>query len=263
MTSNEMKAETRGAYDEICPSCGKRYNGGKPHYCQPRPRPSEPKAEPPKTATGYRLTVAAPFNCPRTCRTCETVDVCRFNLLLASLGIRRLVNSETVQVDVNFEDETALRSALARIGAEVLGFGTFKLWVESATGFAFKMPYATYPVVIADGAAKFDNMFANFGDEQAEKLRLEYSLAAADQAAARLGWLAQRIENPNGASLRVFHPTGGYLDIGAGSVEAFQFSGGGCHNAAAELAAAMGEVQAVQPKAEFYNQTINQQLQGE
>lgn len=210
------------------------------------------------------LPAALPFNCPRTCPAFETRDYCRFNSLLAAVGVRSVVTSETLTVDVKFRSVTELAAAVGRLGGSVIGFGSHELYQRDETtgkrqavdGFGFRLPGWKFPLIATDGGAlAFDNFGGRWGNAaDIERLTAEYSLSAATKAADSLGWMNERLTVDGSALLRVYHPRGGYLDVTAGGVEANGFGGVGCHDAATELAAAMGTITATVPKAEFYNQ---------
>lgn len=217
------------------------------------------------TATAYLVKLVgslpvvkktATFNCPRTCRTCESVDACRFNPLLSMLGSAS-VNSHTVAIDVKFESVSALTTAIEKLGGSILGLGVHELYgSNTASGFGFTLPGWRYPLVVNADGLNVDE----YGNDResavtVQTIENEYAIAAANIAADKLGWLCERHETPDGLPmLRVFHPSGGYLDVNAANgVDAFGFNGNGCHSAAMELAEAAGAVVSATAKAEFYN----------
>ena len=183
---------------------------------------------------------AAPFTCPRTCPKYERRDVCRFNSLLAAVGVAEAVTSVTVTVRVAFKRADALAAAVRACGGDVIGFGTHKLFErEPVEGFGFRLPGWKFPLVATgSGSLCFDDYTGAWGSvADLERLKREYTLAAAEVAAAALGWLNER--TPAG-SVRVFHPSGGYLDVTSDGVDAVGFGGVGCHEAAAAIADAIG-----------------------
>lgn len=193
------------------------------------------------------------FNCPRTCPRFERVDVCRFSGILAAAGVVGVVNSETVSVDVAFSDTETLAAAVVAMGGQVIGQGLHELFeTEPVAGFGFRLPDWSYPLVAtAGGKLAFDNYGGKWGNPaDIDKLRAEYSMMAAANAAAANGWQSERIDVNGAAALRVYHPGGGYLDVTGGLVDANGFDGIGCHAAAEQLAAAMGSVAAVAVKPE-------------
>jgi hypothetical protein len=206
------------------------------------------------------------FDCPRTCPRFERVDRCRFVPLIRLIGGVGSVNSHTVKVRVEFSNAAALAAAVAALGGEFIGCGEFELFErerggnrQKIAGLGFRLPGWNYPLIAQPGGdLAFDNFEGYWGNiADLDRLRAEYAAAAAVQAAAALGWAAERL--PAGG-VRVFHPAGGFLDVdAAGGVDANGFGGVGCHSAAAELAAAIGKPIEFQAKAEFYqtNQAIN------
>jgi hypothetical protein len=199
-------------------------------------------------------TIPAAFDCSRTCPRFERVDACRFSALFAAAGVRRVVNSHTVRVDVKFSNVDALAAAALALGGSVLGVGVHKLFAtNTAAGFGVKLPNWRYPIVADElGAVSFDNYNGAWGDNaDVDRLRSEYAIAAAKQAADALGWLSSR--NVDG-SLVVYHPNGGTLTVDAtGGVDANGFNGVGCHEAAAAIGSAIGKPAEFIAKPEYYN----------
>jgi hypothetical protein len=206
------------------------------------------------------------FDCPRTCPLFERVDLCRFSPLFRLVGAVGSINSHTVKVRVEFANAAALAAAVAAVGGEYIGRGEFELFERERgggrqrfAGLGFRLPGWNYPLIAqAGGELAFDNFNGHWGDvADLDRLRAEYAAAAAELAAAALGWISER--QPNGA-VRVYHPAGGFLDVDrAGGVDANGFNGRGCHAAAAELAAAIGKPIEFNAKAEFYqnDQSVN------
>jgi len=201
-----------------------------------------------------------PFNCPRTCPRFERVDLCRFNPLFSLIGLVGSVNSHTVRVKVQFSNPAALAAAVERLGGRFIGQGEFELFErenrggnrQRFSGLGFTLPGWNYPLLAQPGGElaldNFNGFWGNVAD--VERLRAEYAAAAAEQAAAALGWNCERLA---GGGLRVFHPAGGFLDVDqGGGVDASGFNGIGCHAAAGELAAAIGRPVEFIAKPEFY-----------
>lgn len=202
------------------------------------------------------------FDCPRTCPAFERVDVCRFSALLAAGGVRGVVSSETVTVDVAFRNVDALGAAVVALGGDVLGVGSHELFErEPVTGFGFRLPGWRYPLVATDaGRLSFDDYNGRWGRvSDIDKLRAEYSMKAAELAAAGLGWQSERVDVNGSAALRVFHPDGGFLYVSGDTIDANGFNGIGCHDAAGQLAAALGDVATIHNKPERANVLATQQ----
>jgi hypothetical protein len=207
-----------------------------------------------------------PFDCPRSCPKFERIDLCRFNPLFRLIGSPAAVNSHTVKIRIELSNPAALAAAVAALRGEFLGSGEFELFETAGrsrqrfSGFGFRLPGWRFPLIAqSSGDLAFDDFNGNWGNvADLDRLRSEYATAAAELAAARLGWQSERL---SGGGLRVFHPSGGFLDVSAAGsgLDASGFNGIGCHNAAAELAAAIGRPLEFQAKPEFYqsNQAIN------
>lgn len=200
------------------------------------------------------------FDCPRTCPAFEARDVCRFNLLFSALGVSRVVNSHTTRVSVEFRHADILADAVRALGGSMIGPGAHKLFDRSIIeGVAFNLPRWRFPLIATEsGQLAYDDFGGSWGDKRdVDRLQVEYSLRCAESAAQSLGWVSERCAE----GLRIYHPNGGHLIVGAdASVEAFGFHGVGCHDATAEIARAMGrEVYSV-AKSEFYE--TNQQQAG-
>jgi hypothetical protein len=193
------------------------------------------------------------FDCPRTCPKYESVDACRFGAVFAAAGVRRVVNSHTVTIDVKFSNVDAFAAAVAELGGKFIGRGSHNLFGTMVAGFGATLPNWRYPIVAKfDGSVAFDNYNGKWGDESdVNRLRSEYAIAAAKLAAEQLGWQCERAGD---GSLIIFHPNGGTLTVDAsGAVDANGFNGVGCHDAASIIGAAIGKPVEFTAKAEFYN----------
>lgn len=181
------------------------------------------------------------FDCPRTCPHFERQDVCRFNAIFDKLG-SAVVNSHTVKIKTEFRDDDTLAHAVRSLGGQVLGRSTHKLYERSETGFGFTLPGWRYPLVVTqDGQLAYDDYRGSWGNvKDLDRLKSEYVLATAEQAAMQQGWLTQR----DGETLTVFHPTGGTLVVTPNGAEANGFLGSGCHDALMALNLPMDQWQA-------------------
>ncbi len=195
------------------------------------------------------------FDCPRTCPKFEARDVCRFNPLLELAGVSARVSSVTVSVAVEFRRMDALTRAVESMGGEIIGLGAHQLYRnDTANGFGFRLPGWRLPLVCsAAGQLSFDNHMGHWGNPaDIETLRAEYAISAAELAAASVGWTVER--NPDG--LRVFHPSGGWLDVSrTGAIDAVGFHGNGCHGSAATLADFIGRETSADRKPEYNHET--------
>ena len=181
------------------------------------------------------------FDCPRSCPQYEQRDECRFNAVFAKLGAG-VVTSHTTTIKSEFKDNDRLGAAAAAMGGKVLGMGTHKLYSESKTGFGFTLPGWSYPIVCeANGSLAFDNFNGRWGNQaDLERLKCEYVIATAEQAAMAQGWMTER----NGETLTIHHPSGGSLTVTGNGAEANGFMGDGCHSALMALNLPMSEWQA-------------------
>ncbi len=179
------------------------------------------------------------FDCDRTCPLYERVDSCRFNKVFNKIG-PVVVNSHTVKVKCDFRDHDILAGAVRGMGGEVLGKGTHNLYSSNkATGFGFTLPNWKFPLVAEEGGQlAFDNYGGSWGNPaDLERLKTEYVIATAEQAAMAQGWMTER----NGETLTIHHPSGGSLTVTANGAEANGFMGSGCHDALMSLNLPMSE----------------------
>lgn len=185
------------------------------------------------------------FDCPRSCPRFEQRDECRFNAVFAKLGAG-VVTSHTTTIKSEFRDNDRLGAAAVAMGGKVLGMGEHKLYSEMKSGFGFTLPGWRYPIVCeANGSLAFDNFGGSWGKQSdLDRLKTEYVIATAEQAAMANGWMTER----NGETLTIRHPSGGELVVTGNGAEANGFQGVGCHEALMSLNLPMDQWQA---KAEF------------
>lgn len=199
------------------------------------------------------------FNCPRTCRTHEAVDVCRFSELLAAIGVVGAVNSHTTTVDVKLRSPTALAAAVHQLGGTVLGQGEHAHYpgMPTVNGFGVMLPGWRYPVVLkSNGSLAFasDDAYRSSWQEGGDAVTIAkltgcYVLAAAREAAGNLGW---RVVESTPGSVTIQHSSGGRLTVNAdGRCEAFGFTGTDCH-ATRPIEQALGEMKDRQFKPEYH-----------
>ena len=197
------------------------------------------------------------WTCPRTCRTCEAVDACRFGALLQLTGITATVTSHTMTVKVELSNREAFKRAVESMGGNVGGIGRHTMFDGTKVdGRAFNLPGWKMDLILTDkNGLKFDDYNGRWGNPaDVGKLENAYGIAAAEMAAETLGWTCERV----GDVLRVFHPSGGYLDVNGESVDAFGFAGVGCHAAASSLADAMGQIETATAKPEYNQRDVDQ-----
>lgn len=190
------------------------------------------------------------FSCPRSCRRCERVDLCRFLPVLSAGTVT--VNSHTATVRVEFRDRDALGRAAERMGGRVIGEGEHRLFSTNEKGFAVQLPNWKFPIILReDGKLAFDNYNGAWGaTADLESLTSAYAVEAARAAATAQGWMVQ---DETDGSLIVFHPDGGTLTVSAGGkLEASGFTGSACHAPSEILTAAMGTVTSMENKPDFY-----------
>jgi hypothetical protein len=191
------------------------------------------------------------WSCPRTCRTCEQVDLCRFTPLLRAVGVQGAVTSHTTRVACEYRDLDALRAAVAALGGTCLGEGEHRIYSHDSSGIGFRLPGWRFPLVVAGGELVFDNYGGSWGDiRDLAKLEAAYVNAAAQAVAAQLGWQCR----VDGDALVVDHPAGGSLRITRGEVDACGFIGAGCHAAAEDFVRAIGRASETALKPSFYEQ---------
>ena len=185
-----------------------------------------------------------PFACDRTCPLAGE-RFCRFRPVLDLLG-PVAVNSQTATIRVEFRDPGTLKSAVLAMGGTWLGQGTHHLYGGNQVGHGFQLSGWRYPIVLQDGQLAYDDYHGQWGNVQdLEKLKAEYTVALAEQAAQAQGWQCQRTAE----GLTIFYPQGGSITVTAGgNVEAHGFQGAGCHDA---ILALNLPVQDLQAKPEF------------
>jgi hypothetical protein len=176
--------------------------------------------------------MTASFSCDRTCPLHRT-HWCRFNAIFSKMGIAR-VHSHTVKIKVEYKDPDTLKKACENLGWKWLGLRTHSLYSTEATGHGFLPEGWEYPAVLdAAGEMHFDTFNGAWGDpKQLERLKSEYAIATAQQAAEELGWQSERTES----GLVVYHPEAGVLTISKeGICETTGFTGSNCHSAREQL----------------------------
>ncbi len=149
----------------------------------------------------------ASFNCPRTCHLRE---LCRFMPVISKIGGTQ-VFSHTVKVKVDYTDPRTLESACKSLGWKWLGLKLHHLFDGDYQGHGFTPQGWEYPAVLdVSGELQYDTFNGAWGDErQLERLKAEYAIATAEQAATDLGWQCERTED----GLTVHHPDAGILTI--------------------------------------------------
>ncbi len=190
----------------------------------------------------------ASFACPRTC----TPNVeCLFGPIFRALGPTKVV-SHTTKVVVQFNDRSVLAAAVAAMGGTMLGEGSHRLYGGSEQGLGFNLPGWRYPLILkADGSLAFDSYNGHWGNEaDIPKLKGQYTIAVAAQAAAAQGWMTQTEAN---GSLVVFHPDGGTITVFQdGTVDAMGFVGTGC-DAAQIIELSIGRAGSREDKPEYFD----------
>lgn len=158
--------------------------------------------------------------------------------------------SHTVTVDIEIKDRQALAAAALRLGGEVLGEGSHRLFQGAEVGFGVKLPDWLYPIVLTEEGLKLDNYGGRWGSEASlTRFQERYAIAAAKNAAEAQGWYAE--ETLEGA-LVIYHPDGGTLTVEPdGTVDAECFEGRSCAEASAPIEEALGRRRAVEEKAEM------------
>ena len=170
-----------------------------------------------------------------TCdRTCPLANErwCRFNPILTAIGKYR-AHSHTVRIRVALKDEAALKAAVLAMGGTFIGQGSHRIFDGSYLGLGFTLPGWSRALILqADGNLLYDDFSGRWGNPaDIEKLKSEYTLATATQAAMNQGWMYER----DGAKLTVWHPSGGHIVISQSGAEAFGFTGGLCHESLTQL----------------------------
>ncbi len=181
------------------------------------------------------------FSCPRTCPMFSG-RWCRFRPVLDQLGPVK-VSSHTATIKVEFRDPRTLRAAVEAIGGQWLGQGQHHLYGGDETGIGFRLPKWQYPLVArADGTLAYDDFSGTWGEvADLDRLKSEYAVQTAQQAATQQGWLTERTNE----GLLIHHPSGGSLLVAAnGSIDLNGFQGQGCHEALLDLGIHLENVQA-------------------
>jgi hypothetical protein len=169
-----------------------------------------------------------PFQCARSCRTAERVDLCRFMPLFARIGVP-LVTSHTTAVKVIMRPGAELGAAVRSLGGQVLGQGTHALYGANAEqGYGFTLPGWRFPLVLSSSGELRMDRYGNAGNAvELGALTAAYVRAAALQAAEENRWVIVS-DAPGRLVLR--HPSGGRLTVKAdGTCDASGFVGDGCH----------------------------------
>jgi hypothetical protein len=197
------------------------------------------------------------FTCPRSCRWAERVDECRFTPMLARMGVKGTVNSHTRTVRVEYRSIAALEAAVRALGWQWLGHGQHKLYQGVETGHGLHIAGWRYPVVLRSGGTlALDDYNGHWGrPADLNRLEAEYRCQAALEAAAQLGWVAER----HGDTVTVFHSSGGTLTVSATGIETSGFIGCGCHVAADQLAEFLGSTVESTAKPEMFQQHLTVQ----
>lgn len=171
------------------------------------------------------------FTCPRTC---AFMELCRFQPILSAVGSAG-VYSHTVKVKVDMTDTETLRRAVEGMGGRWIGQGTHAMFAgQSATGLGFTLPNWRYPLTVdSAGELHYDDYHGSWGNvADLATLRAEYAFSRAETAAVEQGWQTERTAD----GLRVYHPSGGILDLSKTMLcETTGFIGSGCHDARLQL----------------------------
>ena len=199
------------------------------------------------------------FDCDRTCPFYERRDWCRFNPLISAIGNKAMVTSHTATVSADYAtNKEALKKAVLAMGGQWLGAGIHKLYENDEVGIGFRLPKWRFPLCLRqDGTLAYDDYNGRWGTtSDLGLLESHYTRAGIQARADELGWTCQ----DDGDSLLIFHPSGGTLAVNkSGQLETDGFIGSGCHDAAAQLTSAVGEVTDVMNTPAYY--TNNQQIQ--
>ncbi len=193
-----------------------------------------------------------PFDCDRTCPFFERRDWCRFNPLFEAIGARAVVNSHTATVKAAYaKNIAALEAAVIKAGGTWLGQGKHKLYQSTAEhGHGFTLPNWRYPLVLRkDGTIAYDDYKGAWGNvKDLQALENSYAECGMQAKAEELGWTCQN----DGTTLTIYHPSGGTLTVVDGKLATEGFVGSGCHDAAALLTDAVGDVADVMNTQAFY-----------
>lgn len=166
--------------------------------------------------------------------------------------------SHTIKTKVNIRDVKLLEAAVRVLGGEVIGDGKHQQYSGRINGWGFKLPGWRYPLAFADGELSYDDFGGVWGNRSdIGALTEAYALEALKDRAAQLGWMTET----TAAGMRVYHPSGGMLDVTKSGVEATNFVGGECSRATQELLGDTGvEIAETQRKQEFFIETANVQV---
>lgn len=181
-----------------------------------------------------------PFDCSRTCPMAGE-RWCRFRPLLDTLGSVQ-VCSHTTKIKVEYSDPDQLRLAVQAMGGTWLGMGTHDLYESNATGYGWTLPGWTFPIVQSKtGELHYDDYKGRWGNvADLQRLKSEYAASKTELECVKLGWQCERTAE----GLRVYHPSGGVLDLRHDmTCDTTGFVGSSCHEARLALGlAADGDV---------------------
>jgi hypothetical protein len=166
--------------------------------------------------------------------------------------------SHTVNVKIEFRDRAALAAAVAALGGKVLGEGSYKLFSSTEGGLGIQLPGWKYPLIVkASGELAFDDYKGSWGNRaDIEKLRAEYALEAARQAAEAQGWYCERQDD----RLLIYHPEGLITVSADGVVDASGFQGKSCTKATEPIELALGARRQQIIKKEYLHENANVQV---
>lgn len=204
---------------------------------------------------------SASFKCARTCAMFQE---CKFGALFFALGNAWRVLSHVTKVDVVIKDLDALKAAVARLKLEFReGQREYRWWGHSVGDYpipagmtekdlgkcdhAIRVDSRAYEVGVIqqkDGTYSlvWDFYAGGYGLEKAvgkdcKTLLGAYTLECARNAAVAQNWMHE--ETLEG-TLRIYHPSGGVIDVSPnGTVDASGFTGSAC-NVAAIIENALG-----------------------
>ena len=122
--------------------------------------------------------------------------------------------SHIVQIKTQIKDIAGIRAACTRLKIKQPEQGTFKLFSNSATGWAVQLPDWTYPVVcnVSTGEVKFDTFNGRWGDQkELDKFLQAYACEKARIEARRKGHTVTETKLNDGSIKLTIQVNGGAI----------------------------------------------------
>lgn len=121
-----------------------------------------------------------------------------FSKLSNSKGALKM--SHLVKVKVEFKDLEVLKAACKKVGASYVDKGVAKFFDGSSkTGALVRLKNWSYPVVVTNGEAYYDNYNGHWGNiSELNALKQNYSIEAIRKTAEQMGYSCMETDNGSG-----------------------------------------------------------------